>query len=246
MKGHSGDPGNDGADAQANIGATRSLQPDRDWVVLISRVRETVDNLVQTEDPQVPATPGVEADARHQPFEASERPAKMPRNSRLGPVDTPLTALALKKTSIKPCDPFVPPMLLTPARPPRSPLRPSVTTTSNPAKATIYSKPIHQMSRTIERPSAPVPVPAPPAEATMPFPAPRPQTPPREMPSGALQVTSTSSCMASPHKGASIQPSTRWQGTPKSTLSPRSPLTVSKIAPPLIPVSPRDIDLDVS
>ena len=35
MKGHAGETGNEGADQLANIGATMSEQPERDWEALV-------------------------------------------------------------------------------------------------------------------------------------------------------------------------------------------------------------------
>lgn len=238
VKGHSGDPGNDGADAQANIGAMLPSRPERDWEASKTLTNETVEALIPTNIvPQVPATQEVEVDATHQPSEASERPAKIFKNSRLASLDPPPAASLLRKTPIKPREPVVPAMVLTPTRPIRSPLRPSAAATSSPNKPTVYSRPIHQATRMAE--AFPAPDPDPMIHL---FP-PRPQSPPKETPSRA-QATSTSTHTASQYNDLRIQP--RINGTPKPTRSPKSPLTVSKVVPPLIPASVSDIDLDVS
>lgn len=82
VKGHSNDSGNDGADAQANIGTTLPPRPDLDWTALKARASETIDTLIQPMDGQTANTREIRPNTADAGL-STERPAKMPKNSVL-------------------------------------------------------------------------------------------------------------------------------------------------------------------
>lgn len=221
VRGHSGDPGNEGADAQANIGATLPPLPEKDWEAMESRASELVEALVPTKT-----------------LEPHERPSKMPKNARsvsqASPVSTSVPPL--NKTPIKPRIP-VPSIGPPPSRPTRSLLRPN--TTANFSNGpTVYSRHVQQAASTPDSPAIPTIQPP----STGPSVSPRPQIPPSPMSNAARQAQST----PTPTTPRSDVPSSpRANETSKLPLSPKSPLTVSKVAPPLVPVSMNDVNLDL-
>lgn len=92
VKGHSGNPGNDGADTQANVGTTFPPRPELDWEALEASVRQTIGGLVQVRDRQK-ATASGGGDTTELP---PERPTKMSKHSHeLTEQDMP-TSISLK------------------------------------------------------------------------------------------------------------------------------------------------------
>lgn len=90
VKGHSGDTGNDGADLQANIGATKPLAPERDWAALEAELRARKD--AQFNSPRQ-AEP-VLADVRNQRAGSAAR--------EVGQSPTKMRKLAVVKEPLKP------------------------------------------------------------------------------------------------------------------------------------------------
>jgi len=89
VKGHSGDTGNDGADAQANYGARMCEVEERDWERLEEHYRREVDNIMdaleesdvepQKEDMEVEGSEKIEEEVEMEAFnidDAAENPSK--------------------------------------------------------------------------------------------------------------------------------------------------------------------------
>ncbi|KAI1783131.1 hypothetical protein LXA43DRAFT_904188 [Ganoderma leucocontextum] len=57
VKGHAGEEGNEGADYQANLGATMGELPERDWDALIETLGDGSEDLFKKPPERVPATP---------------------------------------------------------------------------------------------------------------------------------------------------------------------------------------------
>lgn len=129
VPGHSGDPGNDGADAQANIGTTFEPRPDLDWGSLEARASETINALVYTtRSSEKPAV---------LPEASSDRPSKFLKSSN------PTTFAGSSMTDKSPKAPQAPlAAVIAPTPPPRSSLRPS--TKRVDPKPTVYEKPQQQ------------------------------------------------------------------------------------------------------
>lgn len=228
IKGHSGDPGNDGADVQANIGATLPPRPELNWRAMQSRANELIESLIPKQMLEFSVV-----DTQTQLSETPERPKKMLKNLAIvsrAPVNDPLVSYIPTHIS-------VPVTRIAPALPNRSPLRPNKISDSSSDRHTVYSRVAHRAVSTSEPSAAPVMQP-PSLESPFSLQSQVPVTRSSEAPS--VTRTPTSAMVHSQNSHARIDEVFRLP------LPPKSPLTVFKVAPPLIPVSMSDIDLDVS
>jgi len=229
IKGHSGDPGNDGADAQANIGATLPPRPELDWSAMQSRANDLIESLIPNQTSEVSVSSTVEAQLELS--ETSERPKKMPKNHAIVTQNSPIASHIPTHIS-------VPVAQVTPILPNRSPLRSIKISDSSLDRPTIYSRSPHPELSTPE--SSAVPVMQPPMLESS-FLAQSPSTPVRrssETPDVTRTPTSAKTYSQNNH--------TRTSEVFRLPPPPKSPLKVSQVAPPLIPVSMSDVDLDVS
>ena len=172
-------------------------------------------------------------DTHTQLSETPERPKKMLKNLAIvsrAPVNDPLVSYIPTHIS-------VPVTRVAPALPNRSPLRPNKISDSSSDRHTVYSRVAHRAVSTSEPSAAPVMQP-PSLESSFSLQSQVPVTRSSEAPS--VTRTPTSAMVHSQNSRARIDEVFRLP------LPPKSPLTVSKVAPPLIPVSMSDIDLDVS
>ena len=229
IKGHSGDPGNDGADAQASIGATLPPRPELDWDAMKSRANDLIESLIpkQTSESLIPnqtSEVSVYSTVQTQSSETSERPKKVLKNHAI-------VTRASSTASYVPTHISVPVAQVTPILPSHSPLRSIKTSASSLDRLTVYSRSPRPEISTPE--SSAVPLMQPPLlESQSPSTSVSRSS---EIPDATRTPTST---------GTHAQNSqTRINDLPPP---PKSPLKVSKVAPPLVPVSMSDIDLDVS
>ncbi|KAF9453889.1 ribonuclease H-like protein [Macrolepiota fuliginosa MF-IS2] len=233
VKGHSGDPGNDGADAQANIGTTFPPQPDFDWESLEARTSETIDTLIET----MPDQPIIA-----QEREVKESIAPSPRRLAKIPKNTPSTSVGLS-AEMPPSFPGRSPSksrvpVAAPTRPPRSPFRPVAPKPgTNSDRPTIYQRPFHQAIANTAVSSIDHVL------LSLPLADPQPLSPSAQSPS--FQTTTTSHQPSPQLAMNSSNESTAPKEMPKPPILSRSPLKVSKVAPPLIPASASDIDFDM-
>lgn len=232
VKSHSGDPGNDGADAQANIGATLPPRSELDWSAMQSRVNNLIESLIPKQTSEVSVSSTVETQLELS--ETSERPRKMLKNHAIVTQASPIASHIPTHIS-------VPKAQVTPTLPSRSPLRSIKISDSSLDRLTVYSRPPHPESSTLESSKAPViQSPSSPLLESS-FLTQSPGTPVTRS-SETSDVTRT----PTPTTTHSQNSPTKMNEVFRLPPLPKSPLKVSEVAPPLIPVSTSDIDLDVS
>ncbi|KXN90094.1 Ribonuclease H [Leucoagaricus sp. SymC.cos] len=234
VKGHSGDPGNDGADAQANLGAALPPRPDLDWEDLRARASQTIEALIPTASPEGSAVRQtvIDVEARPEP-ELNERPPKISRSFESESSLNPTTAVPkTTKTLAKPSAPESTAVI--PTRPTRSPLRPSTTARLDSVKPTDYQKSLGQAVSNFTSPSSVPPTQLQPQNSRA--------TTPIATPPGKSALAQTAVPRAPGDRSSHFL---KPNGTSKPTsFPPKSPLLVSRVAPPLVPVSVSNIDFD--
>jgi hypothetical protein len=207
VKGHSGDPGNDGADAQANVGATFPPRLDLDWEALEASVHKTIDDLVQATDGQTMTASKRTASTELPP----ERPTKMPKHSHESTEPGILASLSLK------LDPKTETRVSAPSLQP--PLAPS-------HRHSTGKQPTGHVS--IDQAISNVPL------------APASSTMSQHQPTNSSTANPEGLAASSLHnQDLKLDQATELSGS-------KSQLKASRISPPLIPVSPDDIDPNVS
>ncbi|KAG6854139.1 hypothetical protein C0991_010050 [Blastosporella zonata] len=115
VKGHSGDRGNDGADAQANLGALKPVEPERDWEKAEKEVtRSAEEEHSASLDKPKPVPLQVVADELAQPGDPPRKVRKA--NHDLSFSRLPSASISTKPTSARSRSP---PHVISPSPPPR-------------------------------------------------------------------------------------------------------------------------------